>query len=220
MNLGVLLEQYRKGERPLPGYAELIQVVQAGDIQTLTNEIVTWADSVFPDRQPQSALLKLFEETGELVRDPSSAGEYADICIMVFDLANMHGVDLAQAIREKLEINRARVWNRTSTGTLQHHPQNNNFPDCWVVIENGRIIGTHDEPGHLNGIEAVRYVPAEQFEDSFEYGHLAIKDAHSTGHADRIEGKGYGENIDPEWDQELKDWYDRGWHMEPGEAAD
>lgn len=90
------------------------------EIRQLTEQIVQWADSVFPDRKPESALLKLFEETGELVRDPTAAGEYADICIMVFDLAHMHGIDLAAAIREKLEINKHRDWVKTKTGTLQH----------------------------------------------------------------------------------------------------
>ena len=90
------------------------------EIAQLTREVVEWADSVFPDRGPESALLKLFEETGELVKDPRAAGEYADICIMIFDLAHMHGVDLAQAIRDKLALNRSRTWMKTATGTLQH----------------------------------------------------------------------------------------------------
>ena len=34
------------------------------------------------------------------------------------------------------------------------------MPDCYVVVKDGQILGTHDEPGHVNGIEAVRYVPA------------------------------------------------------------
>lgn len=36
------------------------------------------------------------------------------------------------------------------------------MPDCWVVIKNGQIIATHDEPAHIDGIQAVRYVPAQQ----------------------------------------------------------
>jgi NTP pyrophosphatase (non-canonical NTP hydrolase) len=93
-----------------------------GNIDELTQEIVEWADQVFPDRTNSSALLKLFEEVGELVKDPHSPGEYADICIMVFDLAHMHGVDLASAIKEKMQINKARTWRVTATGTLQHEP--------------------------------------------------------------------------------------------------
>lgn len=90
------------------------------EIGQLTEEIVQWADSVFPDRKPESALLKLFEEVGELVRDPSAPGEYADIIIMVLDLADMHGVDVEKATLDKLAVNKQRVWKRTLTGTLQH----------------------------------------------------------------------------------------------------
>ena len=90
------------------------------EIRLLTDEIVEWADSVFPNRTPQSALLKLFEEIGELVKDPADGGEYADIMIMMFDLANMHRIDLAAEVRAKIEINRSRVWAKSKTGTLQH----------------------------------------------------------------------------------------------------
>lgn len=90
------------------------------EVAQLTQEVVQWANSVFPNRKPQSALLKLFEETGELVKDPSDAGEYADIFIMLLDLADMHGVDVVKAIRDKLALNRQRTWTTTATGTLQH----------------------------------------------------------------------------------------------------
>ena len=36
------------------------------------------------------------------------------------------------------------------------------LPDCWVVSKEGRIIGTYDEPVHIYGIDAVRYVPATE----------------------------------------------------------
>ena len=93
------------------------------EIKTLTKDIVNWADSVFPNREPAAALLKLFEEVGELVRNPESPGEYADICIMLFDLAAMHKVDLSQAIVEKMAINRSRRWTVTKNGTMQHKDQ-------------------------------------------------------------------------------------------------
>lgn len=89
-------------------------------IESLTAEIVEWANQALPGRVVQSALLKLFEETGELVRDPKKSEEYADICIMLFDLAHMNGVDLTQAIVDKMAINRGRVWTVTPSGTFQH----------------------------------------------------------------------------------------------------
>ncbi len=36
------------------------------------------------------------------------------------------------------------------------------MPDCWVVVKDGQIIATHNEPAHLDGTQAVRYVPAQQ----------------------------------------------------------
>lgn len=90
------------------------------DIQQLTAKVVEWADSVFPERRPESALLKLFEEVGELVKDPSDGSEYADIMIMMLDLAHMHNIDIEMETLVKLEINRNRVWAKSKTGTLQH----------------------------------------------------------------------------------------------------
>lgn len=90
------------------------------DIQQLTAKVVEWADSVFPERRPESALLKLFEEVGELVKDPSDGSEYADIMIMMLDLAHMHNIDIEMETLVKLEINRTRNWAKSKTGTLQH----------------------------------------------------------------------------------------------------
>ena len=123
------------------------------EIRQLTDQIVQWADSVFPDRKPESALLKLFEEVGELVRDPANPGEYADICIMVFDLANMHGIDLAAAIRQKIEVNRNRVWRKTQTGTLQHDHAESESRSYYELGRHEAQIGqprreAFDEPEH------------------------------------------------------------------------
>lgn len=89
-------------------------------IHTLTDDIVQWADAVFPDRQPQAAFLKMFEEMGELIKNPRNGEEYADVCIMLFDLAHMHGVDLTYAILAKMATNRGRIWEKTDSGTFQH----------------------------------------------------------------------------------------------------
>jgi NTP pyrophosphatase (non-canonical NTP hydrolase) len=90
-------------------------------VEQLTAEVVAWADSRFPDRTSQSAFLKLFEEIGELIKNPRSPGEYADVVIMLLDLANMHGVQMTQAIRDKLAILHDRKeWAQTETGVFQH----------------------------------------------------------------------------------------------------
>jgi hypothetical protein len=90
------------------------------ELKELTDEIVDWADLVFPDRTPESALIKLYTEIGELSEDLTQAGEYADIFIMLLDLADMHGVDVAAAIRDKIKVNAGRTWKRNKIGTYQH----------------------------------------------------------------------------------------------------
>lgn len=70
----------------------------------------------------------LAEETGELiaaVRKNAKGGsigsgskigdvkeELADVLIYVLSLANMHGLNLEEAFREKEEVNKQRVWKR------------------------------------------------------------------------------------------------------------
>lgn len=96
-------------------------VNEDGTIHGLTTQIVAWADKRFPNRTPDKAFLKMFEEMGELVADPSSPGEYADVLIMLFDLANMHGVDPAKAIRDKLAVLEGRTeWKANELGVFQH----------------------------------------------------------------------------------------------------
>lgn len=90
------------------------------EIQDLQREIGEWADSVFPDRTIQSAALKLYEEIGEMLRDPASEDEHADIYIMMLDLSRMYNIDVAGAVRRKMARNRMRSWAKTATGTLQH----------------------------------------------------------------------------------------------------
>lgn len=105
------------------------------EIRELQNLIGGWADEVFPDRTMQSAALKLYEEIGEMLRNPSSEDEHADIYIMMFDLSRMYGIDVAAAVRRKMARNRMRSWRKTETGTLQHTGESE---DEWSMYECGR----------------------------------------------------------------------------------
>lgn len=101
------------------------------EIRELQDLIGQWADEVFPDRTIQSAALKLYEEIGEMLRDPSNADEHADIYIMMFDLSRMYNVDIGASVRRKMARNRLRDWKKTETGTLQH---TNTCDDDWYAI--------------------------------------------------------------------------------------
>lgn len=103
------------------------------EIRELQDLIGSWADEVFPDRNIQSAALKLYEEIGEMLRDPSSEDEHADIYIMMLDLSRMYNIDVAAAVRRKMWRNRLRNWRRTETGTLQHTGD-----DEWSAYEIGK----------------------------------------------------------------------------------
>jgi hypothetical protein len=110
-------------------------------IQQLTDRIVGWADRTFPQRTQQSALLKMYEEIGELVKDPKKPDEYADICIMLFDLASMNGVNIAQAIEHKMYVNEHRTWRETETGTMQHLSDEEVFAyECGVKDSNNGCL--------------------------------------------------------------------------------
>ena len=114
------------------------------NIEQLTDRITAWADRVFPQRTQQSALLKMYEEIGELVKNPKSPDEYADICIMLFDLAKMNGVNVAQAIEHKMFVNEHRTWRETETGTMQHLSGDEVFAyECGVKDSNN---GEHCQP--------------------------------------------------------------------------
>lgn len=95
-------------------------------LEELQQEIANWADAVFPDRTAHGALTKLMlHEIPELITskllDPT---EYADIVILVLDIAHLNGIDISSAVREKMAINRARTWKiDPETGLMSHVPK-------------------------------------------------------------------------------------------------
>jgi hypothetical protein len=92
-------------------------------IAAAQERIKSWADRVYPGRTPHGALAKLMlEEIPELLNggldDP---GEYADTLILLFDIAQMRGIDALQAVHDKMEINENRTWVvDPQTGIMRH----------------------------------------------------------------------------------------------------
>ena len=60
------------------------------------------------------------EEIPEFFRD-QSADELADIGILLYDVANLVGVDLDQAIRDKMVINKKRTWKIDPVTRIARH---------------------------------------------------------------------------------------------------
>lgn len=90
-------------------------------------EIHRWASEQFPHRTDHHAIYKLVvEEIPELMMHQKEKGmagiglELADCFILLMDLASIWGVDLDDAIYEKMQVNYARRWNKGANGIMQH----------------------------------------------------------------------------------------------------
>lgn len=105
---------------------ELINRVLGEPMDALAHDCKVWADQVFPQRTDASMFLKLFKELGELVEACESGDlekmgdELADLNIMLLDFARRKGISPAAETRQKLEKNKARTWEVTHLGTMQH----------------------------------------------------------------------------------------------------
>ncbi len=97
-------------------------------ISQLQKEIKDWADEVFPNRTAHSALTKLMlEEIPEFSLAQHEPGEYADLVILLFDIASLNDIDIAKAVSDKMTINRNRDWEvNPGTGIMHHIRENSN----------------------------------------------------------------------------------------------
>lgn len=95
--------------------------IKTGDM-SLRDIVVSWADSVYPNRTVENAIQKMIlEEIPEYLMNRGDPMELADIGILLYDIAHLDGVDLDSAIREKMEINKGRQWNiDPKTGLMKH----------------------------------------------------------------------------------------------------
>jgi len=89
-------------------------------LRELQSEVVSWANGLMPDRTPEEAFRKLMEEEiEEMKKAPTDAMEYADAVIILLDLAYLLGIDIVEAVRSKMEINRNRKW-KIENGLFKH----------------------------------------------------------------------------------------------------
>ena len=88
----------------------------------LQKRITEWAEKTFPKRTWDNCFKKLFmEELPEILDKRDDPLEYADLFILLIDMAHMKGVNIADAVRRKVEINEAREWDRDpETGLYSH----------------------------------------------------------------------------------------------------
>lgn len=97
-------------------------------LPTAQRLVANWANATFPNRVPEASLSKLvLEEIPELLIHKREKGieniqgELADCFILLMDLAEIWGVDIADAVRDKMLINAKREWTHDpNTGFYNH----------------------------------------------------------------------------------------------------
>ena len=90
-------------------------------IKQLQEEISEWAYQTFPHQNPNSKIAHLKDEVNELELIPDDAEEMADVAILLFNLAEMHGYDLEVEIEKKMAKNRLRKWGEPDEQGVCHH---------------------------------------------------------------------------------------------------
>tara|TARA_R110000868_G_scaffold189695_1_gene432845 strand:- start:30893 stop:31225 length:333 start_codon:yes stop_codon:yes gene_type:complete len=105
------------------------ELKDGADLKDLQNFVMNMKkDFGFYQEDPYVELVLMMEEMGELVKavrknrkgsciDPNShvggiGEEVADVLIYLTQVANLCGVDIEDAVRQKHEHNKTRVWNR------------------------------------------------------------------------------------------------------------
>lgn len=111
------------GLTPHPCDSTLSKIQITKSLPQLQQEIGEWADKLIPNRTAHNALTKMvMEEIPELIAgglaDPL---EIADIGILLLDVAYLQGVNIEQAIEDKMNINRGRDWDVDKNTGLMHH---------------------------------------------------------------------------------------------------
>lgn len=98
--------------------------VPRGAIDTLdgiVEETQDWQRATFPHATPLSVATHLLREAHELRDHPTDAEEIADVVILAIAAAGANGINLAGAVRAKLEKNKARTWGvPDADGVVEH----------------------------------------------------------------------------------------------------
>lgn len=94
---------------------------------TTQREICDWAAETFPDAEMGDVTSKMYDEMIELYQDVTCrhdegvGAEIADVVIMLYQIADRCGVDLEQAVINKMAVNKARTWGKADDrGVVRH----------------------------------------------------------------------------------------------------
>lgn len=91
------------------------------ELTQFQSEVNKWQTETFPASTANSKIAHLRQEIEELAEHPKDAAEMADILILLCGIASLAGVDLLEAAKAKMEINRKRTWGTPDKdGVVKH----------------------------------------------------------------------------------------------------
>jgi hypothetical protein len=93
-------------------------------LQELIERIKEFSDKTFPESTVQSKLLHLKKEIVELINEPDSMEEWADVIILFLNAwaHNKHSSNFLYAIIEaKMDINDKRKWGKPDENGIVEH---------------------------------------------------------------------------------------------------
>lgn len=90
-------------------------------LDSVIREVNDWQAATFPRATPSSVVEHLRREVLELVDDPTSTSELADVVFLAVGLAYELGADLKQIVADKLAVNRARTWGEPDEDGVTEH---------------------------------------------------------------------------------------------------
>lgn len=96
----------------------------AADLAQLRAEHAAWSQAQFGDVSAVGPAKHLSKEALEVAAAPCDPIEHADCWMLLWDMQRRAGISdeqLAQAIREKLAVNKARAWGKTREGEAIEH---------------------------------------------------------------------------------------------------
>lgn len=91
------------------------------ELEALQREVGEWAEQAFPYSTVDSVLAHLDEEVRELLAEPSSGEEAADVFMLLLHLCHKQGISLALATDAKFAIIKQRQWGPPDERGVSHH---------------------------------------------------------------------------------------------------
>ena len=101
-------------------------------LDSVLSEIIPWSKATFPQATPYSIAEHLKREAIELSARPTSTTEIADVAILLFELADAVGIDLAVAMADKHATNLLRSWAAADEfGVVEHIRERPSWDEHW-----------------------------------------------------------------------------------------